>query len=194
MSTDLSLSTGRYSVAFSPLVTSWTALPTVFTPAPYFAASDLSISIFQSMPGSGRPSSRSRMSLRAPSMAATLAAANGIGAESSAESCTWIGLLVGGPARGAVTSMRMPAISAVLARMASMISCAGGRLRQSANSNWMTPMVSSVSSLMPRGCSPMRLYTVLRPSKARTRFSTTPSKRFFSSSERLPRACTMTWP
>src|SRR5215468_3351433 len=34
---------------------------------------------------------------------------------------------------------------------------AGGRLRQSANSNRMTPMVSSVSSLMPRGCSPMRV-------------------------------------
>ena len=30
---------------------------------------------------------------------------------------------------------------------ASMISCAGGRVRQSANSNWMTPMVSSVISL-----------------------------------------------
>ena len=30
------------------------------------------------------------------------------------------------------------------------------RLRQCANSNWMTPMVSSVSSPMPRGCSPMR--------------------------------------
>src|SRR6516165_6676546 len=64
MSTDLSLSTGRYSVALRPLVTSWTALPTVLMPAPYFAASDLSTSSFQSMPGSGWPSSRSRMSLR----------------------------------------------------------------------------------------------------------------------------------
>src|SRR5262249_41516596 len=79
--------------------------------------------------GGGWPSSRSRMSLRAATIAATLLAAAGSAAGSSALSCTWIGLPVGGPARGAVTSIRMPAISAVLARMASMISCAGGRLR-----------------------------------------------------------------
>ena len=48
-------------------------------------------------------------------------------------------------------------MSAVLSRIASMISCAGGRVRQSANSNWMTPIVSSVISLMPRGCSPTRV-------------------------------------
>jgi len=38
-----------------------------------------------------------------------------------------------------------------------MISCAGLRVRQSANSNWMTPMVSSVISCEPRGCSPTRV-------------------------------------
>ena len=44
-----------------------------------------------------------------------------------------------------------------LARIPSMISCAGGRVFQSANSNWMTPIVSSVISLEPRGCSPTRV-------------------------------------
>ena len=32
-----------------------------------------------------------------------------------------------------------------------------GRVRQSANSNWMTPMVSSLNLPMPRGCSPTRV-------------------------------------
>ena len=37
-------------------------------------------------------------------------------------------------------------MSAVLSRILSMISCAFGRVFQSANSNWMTPIVSSVIS------------------------------------------------
>ena len=97
------------------------------------------------------------MSGRCARIAATFLAAAGSTSGSSAPSCTWIGLPVGGPARGAVTSTRMPGMSAVLSRIASMISCAGGRVRQSANSNWMTPIVSSVISLMPRGCSPTRV-------------------------------------
>ncbi len=40
-------------------------------------------------------------------------------------------------------------MSAVRTRISSMITCADGRARQSTNSNWMTPMVSSVSSPMP---------------------------------------------
>jgi hypothetical protein len=39
MSTGLSLSAGLYSVSFAPLVTSWSAVPTVLTLAPYLAAS-----------------------------------------------------------------------------------------------------------------------------------------------------------
>ena len=156
MSTALSLSEGRNSVTLTPLVTSWTAVPTVLGPAPNLAASAVSTSIFQSMPGSGWPSSRSRMSGRCARMAATFLATLGSTSGSMAPIWIWIGLPVGGPARGAVTSTRTPGMSAVLARIASMISCAGGRSRQSANSNWMTPMVSSVMSLEPRGCSPTR--------------------------------------
>ncbi len=62
MSTDLSVSEGRYSETLTPFVTSWTAVPTASGLAPYFAASALSTSSFQSMPGSGRPSSTSRVS------------------------------------------------------------------------------------------------------------------------------------
>ena len=36
------------------------------------------------------------------------------------------------------------------------IACALGRVRQSVNSYWMTPIVSSLISLRPRGCSPAR--------------------------------------
>ena len=49
----------------------------VVTPAPYLAASALSTLSFQSIPGSGMPSSRSRTSERARSMSATFFAAAG---------------------------------------------------------------------------------------------------------------------
>ncbi len=66
------------------------------------------------MPGSGRPSSRSRISGIGASTAATFLAAAGSLSGSSADSWTWIGLPVGGPARGAVTSTKVPAMSARL--------------------------------------------------------------------------------
>ncbi len=75
----------------------------------------------------------------------------------SAPICTWTGLPVGGPARGAVTSTRMPGMSAAFSRILSMIVCAGSRVCQSENSNWITPIVSSVISPEPRGCSPTRV-------------------------------------
>ena len=128
----------------------------MLTLAWYFAASPLLTSMRQSMPGSGRPSSTSRTSGRLLRIAAAFLAAAGSRSGSSADSWICTGLPVGGPARGAVTSTRMPGISAVFARIPSMISCAGARVRQSANSNWMTPIVSSPSSFDWRGCSPER--------------------------------------
>jgi hypothetical protein len=80
----------------------------------------------------------------------------------------------------------------VLSRISSMITCAAGRVCQSANSNWMTPIVSSVISFEPCGCSPTRVYTVFRPLVASTTFSTWRSAASFSSSAILPRPCTMT--
>ncbi len=124
MSTALSESVGRYSVTLTPLVTSCTAVPTELTLAPYLAASALSTSSFQSMPGSGRPSSRSRIAGIFERMAATFLAAAGSLSGSSAESCTCTGLPVGGPARGAVTSTRMPGMSRVSSRISSMMTWA----------------------------------------------------------------------
>ncbi len=153
----MSLSDGRYSVTFTPLVTSCTAVPTEVGLAPYFAASDLLTFIFQSMPGSGRPSSRSRMSLRSASSAATFFAAAGSASGLSPPIWTCTGLPVGGPPRGAVTSIETPGMSAVAVRISAMISRAVGRTFQSENSYWMMPIVSSVISEEPRGCSPTRV-------------------------------------
>ena len=135
MSTSLSLSVGRYSVTLTPLVTSWIAVPTVLGLAPYFAASARLTSIFQSMPGSGWPSSMSRTSGCLPTMAATFFAAAGTSSEFSAPICTCTALPVGGPARGAATSTSTPGMSAVALRMSSMISWAFALVFQSANSN-----------------------------------------------------------
>jgi hypothetical protein len=60
-----------------------------------------------------------------------------------------IGLAVAGPARGFVTSIITPGMSRVRSRISSMIWEAGRRWRQSTNSNWIVPIVSSVTSFEP---------------------------------------------
>ena len=50
----------------------------------------------------------------------------------------------------------VPAMPLVCSRIRSMMTCAFGRSRQSTNSNWMVPIVSSVTSAEPRWRSPER--------------------------------------
>ncbi len=80
---------------------------------------------FQSMPGSGQGR---RRDLGCPSasasIAATFLAAAGSSSGSRPPSGPGWACRSAGPARGAVTSTRMPGISAVAVRMPSMISCA----------------------------------------------------------------------
>ena len=121
-------------------------------------------------------------------MAATFLAAAGSSSGSSAPICTWIGLPVGGPARGAVTSTRMPGISAVAARMPSMISCAGGarppvgEFELDDADGVFAELARAAAAARRRGCRRSS-----GPWLRSTRFSASARKRFFSSSARLPR-------
>ena len=121
--------TGRYSVTLTPLVTSCTAVPTVFDAGAVFRGLRL-VDLDLPVDAGQRQAVVEIADVAAlpQGSPATFLAAAGSTSGSSAPSCTWIGLPVGGPARGAVTSTRMPGMSAVLARIASMISCAGGRV------------------------------------------------------------------
>ena len=124
--------------------------------APYFAASALSTSSFQSMPGSGSPSSTSRVSGWARTISATRSAAGKSPSGSNEVSSSVIGLPVGGPAAGLFTSMMTPGMSLVRSRISSRIWLAGRRSVQSVSSNWMVPTVSSVTSCEPCWPSPAR--------------------------------------
>ena len=76
-----------------------------------------------------------------------------------------------------------------------MISCAGGRVFQSANSNWITPIVSSVISLdAARLLADAGIDGLQSPACASTRFSTSRDQPVLLVERELPRPCTITWP
>jgi hypothetical protein len=107
-----------------------------------------------------------------------------------ADSWIWIALPVGGPPSGTRTSISTPGKPVSSRRKSSRISPAGLRSRQSTNSYWITPTTSSATSLPPPP-------TFADPGvdAGQTRPAENPlldhaHRASFSSSDRLPRACT----
>ena len=78
-------------------------------------------------------------------------------AGSAADSLTWIGLPVGGPASGTRTSTSTPGMPAMTPRSSSSIWFAALRSRQSTNSYWITPTTSSGMSWPPPWVLPTRV-------------------------------------